>query len=299
MKLLDVASVTTGDSRWTAGLDVENLQCSLSSGIAGLCLPAPAGLSVTEGQPSGWPLSVFAVIVKMRRSNLCMDSDPEVAVKAALEAEKDKAAGRALWFGTGNASMWLGATGVTALPSTAGVGEALKAFYDNTVGVDPIIHMGIGTAIKAVGLNAEGRFKAFADIPIVVNPSYPVDALAVTGPIEVRFTSAESMAVQDIRVNRGDYAADLLGAISFDPCAAFVVGNLPDQVYVGAEGNEATVYVVESQDAATVSWGDATADDSIPAGANSPVTHTYASAGSHTITVTSNSGVTTYDITTA
>jgi hypothetical protein len=256
MKLVDVARVHDGDSRWTAGLTVEALQCSLHSATAGLCLPAPAGLSVREGEPSGMPLSPFATIVYMRRSSMCQATDPEEFVGRALIAEREKSAGRALWYGTGNATLWLGADGVTPLPADTGIGEALKAFYDNTVGIEPIIHMGLQRALETVGLNSEGRFKAYDDIPIVVNPSYPADAFAITGPIELWFGPGETLLEYDTAVNRQDTVAQMFGAVSFDPCAAFVVGTPPDQVYVGVDSGTATAFVYDSDAGSTVDWGD-------------------------------------------
>jgi hypothetical protein len=256
MKLVDVASVHDGDSRWAAGLTVEQLQCSLQSATAGLCLPTPAGLVVKDGEPAGSPLSPFATIVYMRRSTLCQTTDPKSFVRNALIAEREKSAGRALWYGTGNASMWLGATGVTPLPADTGIGEALKAFYDNTVGIEPIIHMGMQRALETVGLNSEGRFKAYDDVPIVVNPSYPADAFAITGPIELWFGPAEELQEMDTAINRMDTVASMMGAVSFDACAAFVVGDLPVQTYLGLEGNRATAFVVDSPTSSTVDWGD-------------------------------------------
>lgn len=370
-KLLDVASVID-DSRWVSGLTVETLQCSLHRAYAALCLPAPAGYQNHEGAPAGMPLSPMATIVHMRRSNLCMTADGRNVVDSALEAEKDKSAGRALWYGTGDATMWLGASGVTELSGSASVGEALKAFYDGTVGVEPVIHMGLKTALETSGFNAEGRLKALPDIPVVVNPSYPDDALAITGPIQLYFSPPESIQVMDFQINREDTAAVMFTGVSFDACAAFVRGELPDQVYAGIDGMTVTAYVIDSGASATIGWGDdgswtvtnkaltsnvatlttsanhkisvgdsitvagvdatfngtftvtaktdntvsyaktaanvtsaassgtitkAESTDTVSSGTTAGVTHTYEYSGDYSITVTTNSGTNTYDVT--
>lgn len=301
MKLLDVAEVHRGDGRWTSGLTVEGLQCSLTSSVGAVCLPSPIGLIGGvggEGQPTGYPISVFGIIAQLARPTMCQTTDPEGAVRKAVEDEADKAIGRALWYGTGEASMWLGADGATSVAADAGIGVMLKTFYDKTVGVDPVIHLGYGVADDlSPKLNPDGRFSAFPEVPVVINAGYPVDGVAITGPIEAWVGSIEQTQVHNTRINREYTEATALGAVAFDPCAVVIRGALPDQVYVGSTGTDSVVvYVSGSETASTVDWGDSTANGSVaPDGSDS---HTYAAPGTYTITVTSESGPTTYTVTT-
>lgn len=302
MKLLDAANVQRGDGRWTAGLEVENLQCALSSALSALCLPGPAdniGGGGT-GSPSGQGITVFGVITRLRQPNMCRTADPEAVVRDAVDAEIEKALGRAIWFGGNNeAEVWFGATGATALTSgTPTVADALRTWYGKTVGIEPIIHLGIKAAESvATQLADNGRFKAWPDVPVVVNPSYPASGIAVSGPIDVWVTPTETIQSHSFSVNREQTEASALVGVVFDPCAVVIVGALPDQVYIAKTtvAREITVYVTGSTTSATVSWGDATADGSVSP--NSNTSHTYAASGTYTVTVTSEGGASTFTVT--
>lgn len=295
--LLTVAEVHEGDGNWTAGLTVETLTCSLYRATAGLCLPPPTGAGPSSASPAGWPLSPFATIVQMRRSMLCRASDPQTIVNRAIEVEKERAAGRALWFGTGSADLFFGGAGATTVASGATIGELLQAFYDKVIGVKPVLHLGLVAAYATPGLSDQGYFNAFPEIPVVINPGYPPNGVAVSGPIEIWFGAPEPTQNLSTANNKENTEATMLGAVAVDPCTVIVRDKLPDQVYIGALGKDASVYVVNSSANATVAWGDATGNATIPSGSNSPAVHTYATSGTFTITVTSNSGTTTSQIT--
>ena len=284
-KLLDVAAVHRGSGRWTSGLSVEGLQCALTSSVATPCLPPPAGHiggRGGNGAPTGYPLSVFAVVAQLTQPTMCRTSDPNEALRQAVGAEADKAAGSALWFGTGNAAMWMGAPGSTIV--SGGVAELLDAFYAQTVGVDPVIHMGLKSALAQGGLNKDGRFKALPDIPVVVNPSYPIEGIAVTGPVEVWIGDAEITQTHDVRVTREFTEATALAAVALDPCAV-VINAAASQTYLGQTGVRKYAVSASGNSAGlAVNWGDS-ATGTVPP--NGTAEHTYTGAGSYTVTVAS------------
>lgn len=300
-KLVDVATVHREDGRWTSGLEVESLQCALTSALAGLCLPAPGanlgGAAGASGGPTGYPISHFSVIARLKQPTMCRTNRPENVVRDAVESEFDKAAGHALWYGTGSAEVWFGADGATAMAADTGIGEMLKAFYDRTVGVEPVLHLGFQTAIDAGFAFQNGRLAAYPDIEVVLNPGYPADALAVTGPIELWITPPESIQVHDVKVNREVTEAFALAAFSLDPCAVVVRGALPAQVYVGVEGDTAMVYVIGPDTSSSIDWGDGSADSPVEPEVGGSVDHVYAEPGTYEVVVTTESGTTTHSIT--
>lgn len=298
-KLIDVADVKRGDGQWTAGLEVESLQCALSSAVLPLCLPAPGSNlgGSASGGPSGFPISIFAVAAKLRQPTMCRTASPEDVVRTAVDGEFDKAAGHALWYGTGNAEVWIGADGATSVAADAGIGEMLHAFYAKTVGVEPILHLGLQAAMDFGPSFQNGRLAPFPEVEVVVNPGYPVDGVAITGPIDLWAGQIETVQVHDVRINRQETEAAMLAGLAFDPCTAVVRGPLPDQTYVGQDGLTVTAFAINTTTASTVSWGDASADGTIPAGSEAGLDHTYAAPGTYTVTVTSESGPTTYKIT--
>lgn len=261
MKLLDVADIHRGDGRWVSGLSVEGLQCSLTSRLGAVCLPSSVSLlggTGGVGKPTGYPISVFGIIAQLAQPQFCATNDPEAAVRDAVESEADKAFGRALWFGTGDASMWLGADGATPVAADATIGVMLKAFYDKTVGVEPIIHLGFGLADDlGAKLNSDGRFNAFPDVPVVINAGYPVQGAAITGPIEGWMGSVEQTQVHNVKINREYTEATALAALSFDPCAVVVRGLLPDQIHVGRVDKDSfQAFSQGSSTTTNIDWGD-------------------------------------------
>lgn len=297
-KLIEVASdQTSRDRNWSAGLEVEGLQCSLRSLISPLCLPAPAGvLTGTPAPvgPSGYRVTTFAVTVDLKQPSMCRTLDPEGAVRDGVNSELDFAMGRALWSGVGNSEVWFGHESAAV---AADLGAALQEFYTRTVGVDPVIHMGVGAALGESAKMVNGRYAAFPDVPIVVNPGYPVGGVAVSGPVEYWRGEIEMIQVHNIRVNRETSAATMLAAVSVDPCTIVVVGTeLPAQVYVGQDGSDFTLQV-RGTSAATVDWGEGAGDEAVTiTDGEGEATNSYASTGDYDVTVTTDSGTTVYAV---
>lgn len=296
-KLIEVADERT-DANWMSGLEVEGLQCSLRSFISPLCLPVSVGVlsgTPTPVGPSGYGVTTFGVTVDLKQPVMCRTSDPDKAVRDGVDAEFDTAMGRALWYGVGNSQVWFGHPSATV---AADLGAALQAFYDRTVGVDPVIHMGVSAALSESTKMVNGRYAAFPEVPIVVNPGYPTAGVAVSGPIEYWRGEIENIQVHNVRINRETTAATMLAAVMVDPCTVVVVGDdLPAQVHVSQDSDEVTVLVVGTG-AASVDWGDGDPDSPITIDTETDsgqVSHTF-EAGSFEITVTTDSGTTKYTV---
>lgn len=303
--LLAAADVHKGDGNWTAGLESEAVQSGLSSAIADVCLPSPAGImsGTGGGQPSGYRLKPFGFVVRLKEPTMCKMTDPITLVDESIAAETEKVVGSVFWNGSGISEMWLGATdvrsvvpGATALDT---IGLLLAAFYRGTVGIDPIVHIGVAAALKLGDALDPGTSTLRAiDLPVVVSPGYPAGGIAVTGPVEVWVSDVQTIEAVAWRNNRRYVEASRIAAVSFDPAAAFVAGEPPVQIYISNNGGPLgiTVYALGNELAAAVDWGDATGDGSYTPGLAS-LGHTYAAAGTYAVAVTHNGAVRTVTVT--
>ena len=306
-RLLDVAQVERGNGRWTAGLEVEYLQCALTSGLAALCLPGPANHLSGEGGtgPSGDEVNIFGVVTRLRQPNACRTADPEAAVRDAVDTEIEKALGFAIWYGgTSEASVWFGNSSVTLITGATSVGAMLRRWYSKTVGIEPIIHLGLEAAEDlATSFSESGRLLAFPDVPVVINPSYPAAGVAITGPIDVRISGVETIQTHSLVDNREQTEANVIVGVSFDPCAVVLsAAAYPDQVYIErspTSDRTITVYVVGTSTSTAVAWGDGDPDGSIAASPTDPgsASHTYDTSGTYDVTVTSEGGTAAYTVT--
>lgn len=287
--LLEVAEVDR-NTRFRGQTD-EHLQCALSSRVASVCLPAPGELlgGVGGGRPASYDRVDFAVTVRMERALMCRKDSPEAILREAAEKELEKAAGHALWYGNGTADIWIGNPSATALPEGATIGEMVHEFYRRTVGIDPTIHLGIGAALDQTWV--EDRISGMADgVKYVVSPGYPVDGVAITGPVRVWAEDPLGVEAIDVGVNQADTEVEIYAALTYDPCSVVLRGERPAQTYVGLAGDTVHVYSV-SGESQTVVWGDGTADGTIPAESDTAATHQYADPGTYTITVGSSEHV--------
>lgn len=292
--LLTVAEVLRGDGDWTAGMDTPAVQAGLSSEISDVCLPAPAGtLSGSRGGvPTGYTLKPFAVIVRMDEPTQCRIADPDRTVRAALTGEEEKAIARALWFGAGGSTMWFGASDVTSVAPGENiketVGKLLEAFYLNTVGIEPIVHLGLTAALQLGQDIDEAPSLRGTGTRVVVSPGYPTNGVAVSGDVTIRIGNVEYLEQYAWRVNRRAAEASELAAVSFDPATVFIAGEPPIQVYV-ADTNDLSVElgIAGHETPATIAWGDGSVDDTVAPEVGT-IAHTYAAAGKYTVTVTHN-----------
>jgi hypothetical protein len=262
--LMDVATVEYGDGKWTRGYDFSSYQCGLSSAVADVCIPGSGGMALSGapgGYPSGFKASTFAVVLTMRQSERCRIDDPHGVLTAASKAEIAKAASRVLYYGTGFSTTWLGSSEVLSVAAISNdvpgtVAAALQKFYENTVGVEPIIHLGLGAAIALAFYIGDDDLLSGVSTPVVVSSSYPTGAIAITGPIKVRVSDPQDVETHDFSINRVEDAVTFLATVEFDPCGAVVVGEPPVQTYMTVNSaGLATVYVTGNEAGATVNWG--------------------------------------------
>jgi hypothetical protein len=245
MKLLDAATVENGDGNWVSGYEIGADQCGLVSAVSDTC--NPSSYVVIGGSEDGTPLALrvtpFAVLVRMNeRTTFCSWQEIAAQLDGLINVEKEKAAGHALWFGSDagegpsapdpnprQGETWLGNAAVTSVAAgsddTASLADALAAFYAKTVGVEPVIHLGTSAALRMAWIDKDSI--RGIDAPVVINPGYDPDGIAITGPVRIRFGNVQKLDGVNTSVNRVSADANVLGAIEFDPCAAVVVGPLP------------------------------------------------------------------------
>lgn len=293
--LLDTADVREGDGNWTAGGTADAVQSGMESLLSDICLPAPAEIlaGTHEGSPSGYATKPFSFVVRMRYPTKCGINDPDTFIREAVRLESEKAVGHALWFGTGSSETWLGASGVGSVAAGAtiqdSVGAALEEFYRRTVGLEPIVHLGVTSALKLGQYIDETPSLRGTNTRVVVSPGYPADGIAVTGPVEIQLSGIQSLLSRDWRVNREVLEGTRIGSVEFDPAAAVIVGEPPIQTYIShtATALEVQALVDGNEAIATIDWGDASADSNVAAGGGT-ANHTYAAAGQYTVTITHN-----------
>ena len=222
--LLSVAKVEEGDGNWTAGYLSESLGCAVSVWLADPCTPVPELISGEDAvDPSAYEAFSFAVVAKMSRTNRCAEGTELEYVQSALREATELAAAKAFWEGFGSAEMFLESVDVETVAKGANiqatVAAVLRAFAISVPGVQPILHLGYGSALSlGEALSPDGNLKI--GIPVAVSPGYPTDGVAVTGPVLVRLSSIQAIQAYDNTNNRTNIEANRLGTIDFDPCAA-------------------------------------------------------------------------------
>lgn len=203
--LLEVADVETGDGHWSAmPYDVEyDDQTPLI--VTDICTRTNTSLvaGVINSTPVVWTIRPFGASVSASRANRCvMGEFPEWEAEliSRLDGEADRVCASVLYNGIagwGNANPFLLNSDVlhqspgTTVQDT--VPAVLDAFRNGCVGVKPILHMGQTAAVKISAGNAlspapdsEEFFLAMDGTPIVVNPEYPTNLVAATGPIKIK-----------------------------------------------------------------------------------------------------------------
>lgn len=229
--LLEVADVVRGDGTWTAGYEIDSVGCALRSETATICSPVVrsriSGDVEGDGSTYGLKAQIFPVITSINGRTVCSSGNEESIVRDALDAESEKAAGKALWGSIDAAAeVSLLATDVATVAagptSNATLAAVLTAFWDRATGVrhqDTVIHLGVGRLLEMFG-EIEGSVLKNLGIQVATSPGYPSDGIAVTGPIRVRLGSDQVLQEHSYGTNRMTTEANRLAAIEFDPCIA-------------------------------------------------------------------------------
>lgn len=235
--LLEVANVERGVDA-VRMRQFDKAGCSMTSWVTDICAPDrdAAGALLTGDAAStdvGEALDelVFAAIVQKRGRNMCSDGNEEADVRDAMEAEAEKAAGRALWSGFGAAPeddpVYLSHADIPQVAAGADaeatLANLLEEFWSRATGIrtdQTILHLGserlfrmaqkVVVANEVVGLN----------IKVATSPGYHRNAMALTGPIRIRMSSDQILRSHDASNNTLIVEGDRLLAMSFDPCYA-------------------------------------------------------------------------------
>jgi hypothetical protein len=213
-----------GDSSdWTAlGTSIDALACGRRYDMVDICLPDDLSGGLGEAL-TGYEGRPFAIVAQQIVSPRCTPEQAADALYQAMDVAAEYQIGNALWGGVDDAD-WVGDVFLTssevATTATTGtsvkshVAQVLKAAFDAHPELDPILHLGLGTAAE-VGLDVQ-----VFGYPYVVNPAYPINGIAITDKITIRLGDVQRLNNVDIAINRRYIEATRLGLVEFDPCLA-------------------------------------------------------------------------------
>jgi hypothetical protein len=196
----------------------------------------------------------FGFIAEMRRAvRMAKDDDEDWLVGAVKESSEIPVA-RGLLVQLGNAprisDTWIGNAQATEIPApvltdntavATAVADARSAFFSQTIGIQPILHVNPGAAIvlKKAGVveldpvNGEDR-TAWGD-PVVISEGYsdipnltPVPLAFFTGPLKITLSEINREdVVNAVRQNRKMFQVSRVVAIDTLPCGIVRIGAPP------------------------------------------------------------------------
>lgn len=230
--LLQAADVTSPEGSWARGYPIDSIGCALRSETTDVCDPIRVDLSGPAAADVGVcttnEANIFAVVISLASRAMRMSGNEDGVVRAALDFETEKAAGKALWGEIGSEKTTTSLVGPDVATVAAGtstnatVSAALEAFWAKTVGIayeDTIIHLGVSRLLEMFA-EIEGGLLKNLGIQVATSPGYPSDGIAVTGPIGVRLGSDQVLTSVDSADNTARSEANRIAAIEFDPCTA-------------------------------------------------------------------------------
>lgn len=225
--LLDVATVLTGDGDWTKanGREFDDLACGRVYGTADVCNPPQ--IDVTD-QPAGtgFRSAPFVIHAEQEFGTRCEPADAEAALTEAMEGMAEYVVARQLWLG--DVEDWVGVDdGVyfehadvpTVSPGAnvpATIAKALAAAYLAHPEMKAVVHLGLAASYSL----PPGFTDDHPSVTFVEGIGYPVDGVAVTGPLTVRLGSIETLAAVAQDRNRRYVSGTRLAAVEFGPCTA-------------------------------------------------------------------------------
>lgn len=228
--LLDIATVLDGDGHWTIGYEVDALACGRNVEGSGICNALPLSEDDLGDSHTGYKVEPFAVVGYQRFGTRCTPDDAEIALTGAILDSTEYVLGRNFWYG--DIPNWDGATEGMFLTDAAiatqsiGTGDinsaiaaVMKAAFDRHPELDPVLHLGLKSALEIPQFD---NLEMIGIDNVVVNPAYPADAIAVTGPILIRTGTVETQTglVAVPRSNRIYISGTRIVAFEFDPCLA-------------------------------------------------------------------------------
>jgi hypothetical protein len=230
--LLEVANVERGVVVRTSGEQFDSAGCALVSYASDVCAPVTRELlSGSEDESAECDVldqNIFAVLVSLQGRTMRSSGNEEALVADAFDAELEKAAGRVLWGDIGDNSANVSLTAASVATVVAGasaplsVASMLEEFWTRATGVghqDTILHLGVRPLLELFG-QVEGSLLKNLDIRVATSPGYPVNGMAVTGPVRYRISPVEVLLQHETTVNRIVTEGSALGSLEFDPCTA-------------------------------------------------------------------------------
>lgn len=223
-RFLETFTVTEEDGSWSnSPQPVDTLSAGFSIDTYDICNPdtpeTPAEFDI------GSDASPFAIKAYMEVPTRCAPGDIERYVAMAMHSATEYSVTHALWNGAnGNTSKFVLTDSSVDVIARSGdlfsiLGEALHTAYAKTPHINPVIHLGYQSAMSLqFGLST-------LNLPFVVAPGYPKDAVAITGAVTVRLGTIETTKSVNPSNNRLQIEATRLARIEFDPNMAVRVSD--------------------------------------------------------------------------
>jgi hypothetical protein len=225
--LFDVATVLTGDGRWTNTYEADALSCGRVHGAVDVCNVTPRTATNTPSD-TGYKVVPFVQTGDQEFATRCAPADAEKALTDAMDAASEFFVAKNFWHG--DVPDWAGApeglflmdAGVATVAVAAGtsvpakIAAALGAAYARHPDLNPVVHLGLAASYALPPGFAADRPR----VTFVENAAYPADGVAVTGPVLVRLGSVEVVKTVNTAVNRQYVSGTRLAAVEFDPCLA-------------------------------------------------------------------------------
>jgi hypothetical protein len=218
---------TDGGPLHGLGLAYNAWACGREFFFAEICPEIPPDGDIDESG-FGYLALPFAIAARQKFPVRCEPGDGPRELIAAFDQATEHLVGQVLWFGDSNWAdgsggdqfnqlfLTSGAVATSALdvdPKTA-VAELLSDAFEAHPDLNPVLHLGMGAALQ-LGLDV-----GVLNVPYVVNPAYPIDGIAVTGPIQIYIGSIQNLTHEQWTVNRRYAEGTRMGLIQFDPCLA-------------------------------------------------------------------------------
>ncbi|MGV1079713.1 MAG: hypothetical protein ACOYD1_07655 [Candidatus Nanopelagicales bacterium] len=237
MRLLDVATVVTGDARFPAEGDTRS--CAASVGMFDECTPADEQNNPvvdSAGDADTYRLRPFSLIAKLNRNTACEQPDDLEWLGKLLEEATERGVARALVTEPfEDALTWVGAPGILQAADVT-AGRVLWTDVNFSVpNKRPVLHVSpetlpglITNDIVQVDDAGKNHFTAWGD-PVVVNDSYTGFPSFWTGDITVYLSSVQKDEEywRDLRGNRVTLQVNRFAEVDIVPCSIVRIGSMP------------------------------------------------------------------------
>ena len=242
-RLFEVAELEDGDGPWSSvAYDRQYDAGAKALIVQDVCDRANTTLVAgsTANAPVVYTIRPFGAMVSATRKNRCVLGefpDFEASLHGDLLADSDRAAGNVLYNGLPgwtSAQPYLASSDVATVPAGTLtvpqlVAAVLDAWYGGRVGEEkPILHLGLtsamvlsqGMAVSPTPQSAE-FYLVMDGTEIVVNPEYPTNMVAATGPVVVRRSGVgDLIPAYDPALNITYFTTELILAVEFDASTA-------------------------------------------------------------------------------